>query len=818
MPTFLSAVLDTSCFVPAEHRDLVPRHHLLDALHQHRHTNIRALLAPIGSGKTTLLQQYYSRNPSNCAWLSLAEEDTSANGFFHHLVSAVQRVIPDFNGPVLCHEFGDEEQEPHVFLDLFLQALTRLDHPITIIVDDLQLISGLPWYQRFIELMLNASNVHWMVAASTYSALFKDIQVDADCYLITQDQLYFNAKEQRVFLSKNAAHQAFNQIISQVTHGWPAGVKLAQLCLTKATASGVDLNLPTRALFDHLVDTLIHYYDELTPGFLTQTAFLHRFNTALCQSYVRAPELPRSLDTVLSSLFLLQVTPEHPLCYQYNPLIKQRLLHRFQMLPHTERERLVSGACTWLTENGFNNDGMITAAHHPHPAIQDEYYRKNLVHWLRSGNLAALNQNQTSHSKPSLKTLPQAKLAWCWLMNMSGRLLQSDAILQELLQDKPIAQVLQQPQNGAEANCAVAYGAIRSQQCRLDDDLVENLKQLTKHNAVYTSLRATLNSLLADIELQRLHSQEAEAYIAGACAISDELGYEYNFCMARQIAIRLHFFNNDPAHALAEAQQVLSRHWRYPNAVGVSLLRVTLAHLLYRADTRGAGYELGLAQCNINLTWMPADTQFMVYQMIIREIIRQGDTALAKSLLAFLHGIACSNGAERFNAQLHLEHFRLAVMVNDGRMSEELATHSNLLERVNLCLREDCHYDWISRFSWLTCGIYYHRNKHDLDRAQELNQQLLYLTVQNGFPVHFLTLSVMGIWLEFSAGNHTAAYIKLNELLHKTSPDELQSGLFDDIPGCDTLINRALAEQRIELQAHRSALIKLGFGEGGEQP
>jgi len=423
MSTFLSAKLDTSWFVPADNRNTIPRHHLLDALHEHRHSKIRALLAPIGGGKTTLLQQYYSRFSDECAWLSLAEEDASANCFFHHLISAIRRLIPEFDGPILCHEFGDIHQDAYLFFDLFLEALAKLERPITIIIDDLQVLSGAAWHDQFQKLMIKAQNVQWIVAGNAYSALSKEFIGATDCYLVTQDQLYFSAKEQRIFLSKNAAHQKFNQFIAEFTRGWPAGVKLAQLCLTSTTISVDDLTLPTRKLFDYLLDRLIDHYDELTKGFLTQTAFLHRFNEALCQSFIRSADMTRSATTILNSRFLLQITPEHELCYQYNPLIRERLIERFKILPEAERERLVASACTWLTENQFHNDGMITAAHHPHPVVQVEYYLKNLVYWLRSGNLAPLFQNQISSYNPALKALPQAKLAWCWLMNMSGRLL-----------------------------------------------------------------------------------------------------------------------------------------------------------------------------------------------------------------------------------------------------------------------------------------------------------------------------------------------------------------------------------------------------------
>lgn len=812
MPTFLSANLDTSWFTPADNRSMVPRHRLLDALEANSDKKVRALLAPNGGGKTTLLRQYYSLHPERTAWLSLQHSDSSATCFFHHLIIALQRLNPELNGPILCHEFSDYNLKPFLFLDLFYESLSRIEGPLTVIIDDVQCIRNTSWHYQFLELLQSSPNINWIIAGTSRQALFGDREPNENTYLITQDSLYFKPNELRVFLSKNAAHQTFNELVIETTHGWPAGIKLAQLCLGSFGTELCELNLPSRELFTFLVDRLIDHLDEKTGGFLTQTAFLHRFNEQLCQSYVRGTQVAASLQILRDTRFLLEIDPEHPLCYRYAPLVRGQLMRRFNTLGDSARERLVSSACNWLTENQYEVDGVRTVTHHPQAAVQAEYYLKNLVYWLRSGNLQTLYQDHVANTNPMMRNLPQARMAWCWLLNLSGRLKESALELMSLTGTRTIEEIIQSPRDYTEANCAVAYGIILSQQKRLNKELVENLKQLTKHPEIYTSLRSTLYSLLADVELNRFHAREAQRYITQSRDTSDELNYEFNYAIARQIESRLYYFNSDPQHALNCAHEALGRTWQHPAAAGKSLATINYGYFLYRVDDRTKGYEICLSECAFLLPWMHADTQFMAYQVLVRETIRQKKMVLADELLDYISNVSASSGSDRYHAQTSLEQFRLAVINHDQARARTLAEERFLFRQISECLESDSDIDWISQLSWLMSGVFYHRLCGEWGQAQNLIQKLFYLNIESGFSIHFLYISLLELWLEFESGNKNAAFVKLNDLLSKTSSKDLHLGLFDDIPGSERIIHKGLVENRITNPAHRKALLELGFG------
>ena len=109
-------------------------------------------------------------------------------------------------------------------------------------------------------------------------------------------------------------------------------------------------------------------------------------------------------------------------------------------------------------------------------------------------------------------------------------------------------------------------------------------------------------------------------------------------------------------------------------------------------------------------------------------------------------------------------------------------------------------------------GVFYHRLCGEWGQAQNLIQKLFYLNIESGFSIHFLYISLLELWLEFESGNKNAAFVKLNDLLSKTSSKDLHLGLFDDIPGSERIIHKGLVENRITNPAHRKALLELGFG------
>jgi LuxR family maltose regulon positive regulatory protein len=785
MSKFLSAELDQSWLTSSEPHHLIFRPSLLDSLYQHRNAKVRALIAPKGSGKTTLLQQYYGHyKDQNCAWMSLGQQDISASQFFQHLSRAIQQIIPEFNAHVICHELLGHDAKTLILTSFFLDAIDQLRHPITLIIDNIQYLDSARWQRDFYDLIQQSNNIRWILAGQRKA----NLRFDGKCesmrpITFTHEELYFSDTEIRRFLNQNSINNTYHDLVVNVTQGWPAGVKLAQLCLTNLAEPLSAEALPGRTLFIYLINKII---DNLSPELqklLVETAFLERFNTALCQHVVKGLQTPSLIQELLDTRFFLKIHPEHSLCYEYSELVKEQLKKRFNQLDPEYRNRLIARACSWLSQENFRIDAYRTAACHNQPQFQQETVLYNIVCWLRCGDLNSLYQclaqdfNAFSHDS---LTLPQTQSAWCWMLTLSGRTTEAEKNLTHLLGDRQIHSVLQNPADATEANYAVMYGLIKSIQNQLDDGIIGLLQQLLNHPQIYTSLRSTLHCLLAEIHVKRYQFEAATNYIEQARKLALDMNYEYCLAVATYQQAKLCYLNNDVEKASTLCGDLLQQ----TRQKGTSIETLGLAiqtFLWYRSKDKKAAYELSLSLCG-SCSWLPPEAQMLIYQPLLRYKIEQRQIGQAKALLLFLHRIAQASGSEQFMHQVVFERCRMAVALGDQTVLEELAATKQWQRLALECKNSSIAMDWSVRESVLLCEILYHLQCLKLDTATNLATDLLYLNVECGYPVRYLPISALVAWLDFRNDNKTAAYRRLNDVLSQADRSGIYYELFDDIP------------------------------------
>ncbi|AUM14753.1 AAA family ATPase [Ketobacter alkanivorans] len=814
MPSFLSTVQDATWFADADHRHLVPRTRQLQQLESYKHLPVRALIAPNGSGKTTLLQQYHHQHPDS-VWVSLQPEDRDACHFFTHLNRAIEQQQPSVTGAILCNEFG--EQAPLLCLDLFQHQLDRRESGLCILLDDMQVLEGAPWLPEFVAFMGQSRNINWIISGQSHSLLGNaDSQHRANAFVMTHEDLYFTHQEIRVFLSKHANHQEFNERIMSITAGWPAGVKLGQLCLSRFPSFIVHEEQTGRELFFSMVDRLI---DDLSPQaqkLLTQTAFLQRFNTDLGGYCVRGMNTERVIEELLETRFLLSINPEHPLRYHLPPMVSARAMMRFRQLDTNSQDQLIGRACTWLTQANLRIDGCKAAHCYSQPNFLQEYFLKSLAFWLRVGDLQSLSESFTlldnGYLPQELAQQIPVRTARCWLMAISGRLKEAKSTLDALLGTLTPNQVLTEPKNSTEANYAVIYALIQHQRSALTAKELSQLKLLIKHPQMYTSLRTSLNCIIGEIELNRRHTGHAADYLLQSTSLANQLHYECVLGVSSQAEIRQRYLSGETELAMQLSETFNSRHDPFPDHVGNAMGKAVYAYLVYRQKNKLQGYEQSLALMGKASPWLHTDAQFLAYQPLIRYTIEQGDTELATALLQHLQAVANLSDAPRFVAQIALERFRLAIIDNQQAELLKLAVEFDLATRISACLAQPSRLDWVCRESWLLCGIFYELGKSDIHRASELTKQLLHLNVEFGYASRHLPLSLLAAMLEFRLDLKTAAYVKLNDVLTQAESEGITHGLFDDVPGIEVMVNQALAENRINHSEHIASLLSLGFG------
>lgn len=811
MPTFLKANLDTGWLAPPNNRHLVPRHHLLSALAEHRDCAVRLIVGPVGSGKSTLLQQYFGIHHFECAWLSLTPADCSASWFFHRFYGAIKHCHPTIAGPILVHEFDNPKRAPELFYHYFIRNLRSSTKTLTIILDDLHVIKDASWYPQLLYLMQVTRNIKWLVSSTRKPTELIQRFQPHQVFTLNQDRLYFSTYEMRAFLSKNSYHSEFNERIISNTAGWPAGVKLSQLCIHYFSVAVMVLPASNREIFSLLADKLIDYINAKTNDLLTKTAFLERFNEQLIGYVVPDPETPNHLKTVRDTRLFFEISPDHELSFRFNFILRKRLLLRFKTLPEATRSELVESACLWLSERDMHSDYIVTSAHHPHPPFQFECYLKKLVHWMLSGKLRSFNEHRLSSHDNLLKNIPQALIAWCWLLNLTGRTKESERHLMQLSRTRSLDDIVLSPNDHVEINIAAAYGNMLVQQGKLSQEQLDKQIQLLNHESVYSTLALTIRSTLAEAMLAKRDWKSATKHIEQVLDASEKNGFEFHLSIACHQLIRLHCANNDSAKALQICQKALTRNWRYPDGVGRSTLAVMQAYLIYRTKSRQEGIKLCIEQCEAMLPWLTLQSQFMIYQILIRDSFRSENADLTKELLNFTEALISENDSKYHQSLLVLERFRFCILTGNRSLAEHYYQHYELSAAIYESTSQGCRLDDAIRIHYLLCGVFYYQATCAIAQARSLANQLIILNVEQGLPEYHLTLSLLEPWLEYADGRLSSAYSKLNLVLLCADQNGALLGALDDIPGVEAIVKEALKAGHIEDQSLKSTLCQLGI-------
>ena len=84
---------------------------------------------------------------------------------------------------------------------------------------------------------------------------------------------------------------------------------------------------------------------------MINTCFLDHFNQELAEYILNKKDFRKAIAELESTRFFLEKSTDEALCYHYPPLIQNLLLKRFNQQSSDFKNRLISKASIWLTEN-----------------------------------------------------------------------------------------------------------------------------------------------------------------------------------------------------------------------------------------------------------------------------------------------------------------------------------------------------------------------------------------------------------------------------------------------------------------------------------
>src|SRR6516162_1978108 len=240
---------------------------------------LTVVTGPPGAGKTMALALWAAAEPGMVAWVSLDEYDNRPGVFWSHVVAALRRsgiAAPNTVPAAARGRAGD-----HAFLLRLAAALAAQDPPVTLVLDDLHLLTD-PVVLDGLDFMLrNVGPGLRLVVCSRTDPLLRLHRYRGAGQLaeILPSDLAFTTAEAGLLLSRHGVTLTADLLerLTRRTEGWAVGLRLAALSLRSNPDPGQfieELIAEDSAVTGYLVDEVLGAQPPQVRDVLLSTSIL----------------------------------------------------------------------------------------------------------------------------------------------------------------------------------------------------------------------------------------------------------------------------------------------------------------------------------------------------------------------------------------------------------------------------------------------------------------------------------------------------------------------------------------------------------------
>jgi LuxR family maltose regulon positive regulatory protein len=291
--------------------------------------------------------------------VSLDEFDNRPRVFWSYVVAALHRsgvVVP--SPPATRGRPGEE-----LFLLRLTSALAVQDRPVTLILDDLHLVTGPKVLKGLDFLLRNAGAGLRLVVASRMNPplpLYR-YRVAGQLAEIRASDLAFGLDEAALLLARQGCALTADMVesLTRRTEGWAAGLRLAAISLGTHPDPGqfvTELAAENSALTGYLVDEVLNAEPPEVQDVLLCTSILDQFSAGAAATLAgneRAADIVRAL--VHANAF---VQPMESGWYRYHTLFAEVLRLKLRLRYPGRDAELHRRAARWYAENGLLTDAV----------------------------------------------------------------------------------------------------------------------------------------------------------------------------------------------------------------------------------------------------------------------------------------------------------------------------------------------------------------------------------------------------------------------------------------------------------------------------
>ncbi|MER2262887.1 MAG: LuxR C-terminal-related transcriptional regulator [Psychrobacillus sp.] len=384
--------LSSKTTVPRATTEALERGRLYELFQKNQSKRITIIQAPAGYGKTTLLSQWFNQTNALVTWISLNTSDNDPIRFWKYVIHTTSNVTDSNMYNTLSSLFQSQDSSTLEFLiDSFLNEMSLIENPISIVLDDYHLIDNKVIHQMLTQLVeYLPDNVHVYVTSRENLPLpiakwrvkswLNEISMDHLCFTFEEVQLFYKNKN----LEEKLLHHVFN-----TTEGWPAGIQLTSISM-RATSNNsftLDKMNPLQPLItDFLLQEILDTLPSSIQDFLLRTSYLHSLEPEICNKLTnRSDSFAMLVELENKGIFTSRLNDAQPM-FRYHHLFAEALQIELKIrYPQEVVSSIILETAKLLYSNGDINAAIDLAFQERAFSLAESWITEHLVEIFQNG-------------------------------------------------------------------------------------------------------------------------------------------------------------------------------------------------------------------------------------------------------------------------------------------------------------------------------------------------------------------------------------------------------------------------------------------------
>ncbi len=354
-------ILTARITVPGVPEWAVPRPRITELIAEGtRGCPLTVVTGPPGAGKTVALALWAAAEPGTVAWISLDEFDNQPGAFWSYAVAALNRSGVAL--PKVLSAASHRRAADHMFLVRLASVLAAQNPPVTLVVDDLHVLTNPTLLTELNYVLRNARPGLRVVVSSRADPLLPlhRYRLAGELGEIRASDLAFSPTEARLLLAQHDSGLSAGSLecLMRRTEGWAAGLRLAAIAMAGHPDPGQfvkELITEDSALAGYLVEEVLKGVSPEVREILLSTSILERVNAEAASELTGNEQAGAMLPAVAHANAFVQ--PAGCGWYRYHPLLAEVLQLKLKCEHPDRMADLHRRAARWCERNG-----MLTAA------------------------------------------------------------------------------------------------------------------------------------------------------------------------------------------------------------------------------------------------------------------------------------------------------------------------------------------------------------------------------------------------------------------------------------------------------------------------